>query len=415
MKARVMRSNLFIGASCSLIAVLCPPAFGQRAPQGRGVPADDPVGVLVGRLDLERYKATIRGLAEFGDRRQGTDRNRAAIDWIEGQLKSFGCTNTERIRYVYEPPPPQPRQGRAGAPGPVIASGEIRTGAGGSRYRGITASTSVNDNPEAQPDVKLRELNSQPSAPGPREQVVCTKIGSTRPDEMYIIGAHMDGIGWGEAADDDGSGTALVMELARVLNSPDVRTERSIRFALWNNEETGLDGARAYVAQRAALQGMEHPPGSGRYPEPKWLGMIQHDMMLWDHGMPRADGTLSLEQRPEADINIEFQSTAKLADQAMKLAFFFRDANEKYATDYPAAVGHHMTNTDSSPFMDLAPAITLRENERGMQIGAGWNPHWHQPTDRYSTFSNKDFRLGLNAAQTSLAAIARLAGAALKR
>ncbi len=405
---RLMRSNLFIGALCGLSAVPCPPAFGQ------GIPTDDPVRVLVGRLDLERYKATIKGLTEFGDRRQGTDRNRAAIDWIEGRLKSFGCT-TERVNYVYEPPPPRSRPQQGHAPSPVIASGEIRPGSGGARLRGVTAPMSVNDSPEAQPDAKLRELNSQPSVPGAREQVVCTKIGSTRPDEMYIIGAHMDGIGWGEAADDDGSGTALVMELARVLNSPDVRTERSIRFALWNNEETGLNGARAYVAQRAALQGMEDPPGSGRYPEPKWLGMIQHDMMLWDHGMPRADGTLSPEQRPEADINIEFQSTAKLADQAMKLAFFFRDANEKYATDYPAAVGHHMTNTDSSPFMDLAPAITLRENERGMQIGAGWNPHWHQPTDRYSTFSDKDFRLGLNAAQTSLAAIARLAGAALKR
>ena len=407
MKARVMRSNLFIGASCSLIVGFCPPAFGQ------GSPTDDPVRVLVGRLDLEIYKATIKGLAAFGDRRQGTDRNRAAIDWIEGRLKSFGCT-TERVNYVYEPPPrSRPQQGHA--PSPVIASGEIRPGSGGARLRGVTAPTSVNDSPEAQPDAKLRELNSQPSVPGAREQVYCTKIGATRPDEMYIIGAHMDGIGWGEAADDDASGTALVMELARVLNSPDVRTERSIRFALWNNEETGLDGARAYVAQRAALQGMEDPPGSGRYPEPKWLGMIQHDMMLWDHGMPRADGTLSPEQRPEADINIEFQSTAKLADRAMKLAFLFRDANEKYATDYPAAVGHHMTNTDSSPFMDLAPAITLRESEREMHIGAGWNPHWHQPTDRYFTFSDKDFRLGLNAAQTSLAAIARLAGAALKR
>ena len=39
--------------------------------------------------------------------------------------------------------------------------------------------------------------------------------------------------------------------------------------------------------------------------------MIQHDMMLFDHGMPRADGSMSKEQRPEADVNIEFQSTAK--------------------------------------------------------------------------------------------------------
>jgi len=401
-----MRSNGFIAAIYGLTAALCPPAFGQ------GVPADDPVRVLVGRLDLERYKATIKGLTEFGDRRQGTDRNRAAVDWIERQLKSFGC-DTARIKYEYKEPERQWRpQSRVPIP---VASGEIRAGSGGARIRGIAMPTGVNDDPEAQPDAKLRALNSQPAAPGAREQVYCTKIGSTRPGEMYIVGAHMDGIGWGEAADDNASGTALVMELARVLNSPDVRTERSIRFALWNNEETGLNGARAYVAQRAALQGIEDPPGSGRYPEPRWVGMVQHDMVLFDHGMPRADGTLSPEQRPEADVNIEYQSTSKLAEQAMKLAIFFRDANEKYATDYPAAVGHHMTNTDSTPFMDLVPAISVRENERGMQIGAGWNPHWHQPTDRYSTYSDKDFRLGLNAAQTTLAAIAQLAGAALKR
>ena len=143
--------------------------------------------------------------------------------------------------------------------------------------------------------------------------------------------------------------------------------------------------------------------------------MIQHDMMLWDHGMPRPDGTVSPEQRPEADVNIEFQTNSKFGDQAMKLAFFFRDANEKYATDYPAAVGNHMTNTDSSIFMDLVPAISLRENERGMQIGAGWNPHYHQATDRYATYSDKDFRLGLNAAQTTLSAIATLTGASLKK
>ena len=59
--------------------------------------AVDPVAVLVGRLNLESYKATIKGLTQFGDRREGTDRNRAAIDWIEAQLKKYGCTNTERM------------------------------------------------------------------------------------------------------------------------------------------------------------------------------------------------------------------------------------------------------------------------------------------------------------------------------
>lgn len=378
--------------------------------------APDPISDLVARLDLETYKATIKSLTGFGDRRQGTDRNRAAIDWIEQELNRYGCGHTERIAYEYNPPPPRPpRTSRGPRPvrNPVIASGEVRNGPGGSRYRGITAPTGVNSDPEAQLDPVLRELNAQPSEPGAREQVYCTKVGATRPGEMYIVGAHMDGIGWGEAANDNGSGTALVLELARILNAPDVETEVSIRFAFWNNEETGLNGSRAYVEQRSHLQGMEDPPGSGFYPEPKWLGMVQHDMMLWDHGMPRVDGTLAPEQRPEADVNIEFQSTAAFADEAMRLAFFFRDANERYATDYPAAVGSHMTNTDSTPFMDLVPAISLRENERGMHTGAGWNPHWHQPTDRYSTYSDKDFRLGLNAAQTTLAAIAQLTGVRL--
>jgi len=42
-----------------------------------------------------------------------------------------------------------------------------------------------------------------------------------------------------------------------------------------------------------------------------------------------------------------------------------------------------------------------------------WDPQWHQPTDVYATYSDADFRLGLNAAQTTLGAIALLAGASL--
>ena len=365
----------------------------------------DPVAMLVSRLDLDRYKAAVKGLTQFGDRQEGTARNRAAIDWIETQLKSYGCSNTERLRYDYQPPPPTPSDAPART-GP-------RPTPGGGRARGTRAPTSVNEDPNAQPDLKLRELDSQPSTPGPREEVYCTKVGTMRPDEMYIVGAHMDGIGIGEAANDDGSGTALVMEVARVLSAPGVKTDRSIRFILWNNEETGLDGSEAYAKQRALLQGKEDPPGSGQYPEPTWLGMIQHDMMMFDHGMPRPDGSVSREQRPEADVNVEFQAASKMATGAEALAWAFQAANEKYATEYPATVSRHMTHTDSDSFQDLVPSISLRENERGTQIGNGWDPQWHQPTDLYATYSDKDFRLGLAAAQTTLAAIAQLTGASV--
>lgn len=385
-------------------------ANGPGMPEGPR-PDEAAIRSLVARLDLDQYRATLKGLTQFGDRREGTDRNRAAIDWIEAQLKSYGCTNTERLRYDFQPPPARTPPPNPADPQLTNPNGSaVPRIVGGGRPRGIRTRTGVNTDPSAQPDIRLRALNTQPSTPGMREEVYCTKIGTTRPDEMYIVGAHMDGHGWGEAANDDGSGTALVMELARVFSSPDVQTDRSIRFILWNNEETGLNGARAYVAQRAALQGKENPIGSGRYPEPRWLGMIQHDMMMFDHGMPRADGTVSSEQRPEADVNVEFQSNSKFSAASQQLAWRFHAANEKYATDYPAAVGNHMTNTDSTPFMDFVASISLRENERGTQVGSGWDPHWHQVTDVFSTFSEKDFRLGLNAAQTTLGAVAELAG-----
>src|SRR6185369_1031988 len=116
------------------------PASGQQ-PSPSPVPVatmdarDDAVRRLIGRLDLERYKASIKGLTQFGDRRQGTERNRKAVDWIEAQLRSYGCP-TERVRYAYDPPP-RPSDARAGEEPPfqpVLASGEVRLGPGGSRH-----------------------------------------------------------------------------------------------------------------------------------------------------------------------------------------------------------------------------------------------------------------------------------------
>ncbi|MEP7069812.1 MAG: M28 family peptidase [Usitatibacter sp.] len=414
-----MRAIPLLISVCGL-GVLLPATVPAQAVSAQRADSSDPIKVLASRLELERYKETIKGLTQFGDRRQGTDRNANAVTWIESKLKSYGCADVQRITYDYQPAPAVPRAegdsaARAAAAAARPAAAARGQAQGGGRMRGIRTRTGVNTDSLAQKDVRLRALNSQPTTPGKREEVYCTKVGSAHPNEMYIVGGHMDGHGWGEAANDDGSGTALVMELARIFSMPDVKTDRSIRFALWNNEETGLNGARAYVAQREAMQGKELPAGSGKYPEPRWLGMIQHDMMMFDHGMPRADGTISPEQRAEADVNIEFQSNSKLAAESQKLAWMFHGANEKYATDYPAAVGPHMTNTDSQPFQDLVPSISLRENERGRDIGAGWDPHWHQVTDVYSTFTDKDFRLGLNAAQTTLGAIAMLTGATLTR
>lgn len=422
-----MKSKSLIVAGCGLLAILGTTAAPASARAQAGAAADtafDPVRELVGRLDLEKYKGTIKGLAQFGDRKQGTKRNRDALDWIEAQLKSYGCQSVERVTFQYAPAPPVQRGGGAGGAGRGLAGrgnaspngkGRAGNGPGGSRIFSDMREAGVNNDSLKQPDLAIRAINMEQSVPGERQDVICMKVGTKYPNEMYIIGGHMDGIGWGQAVNDDASGSAIVMELARIFSMPDVQTERSIRFALWNNEETGLNGARAYAEQRAPMQGKEVPPGSGKYPEPKWLGMIQHDMMMVDHGPPTADGKLSPEQRAEADINIEFAITSKMADDAMKLAFTFKLANNKYATHYPASVGPHMTNTDSDPFKDIVPAISLRENERGAQIGGNWDPTHHQPTDVLMTFTDKDFMLGLTSAQTTLGAIGQLTGATVKR
>src|SRR6266571_3630996 len=168
-----------------LLAALAMPAVAPA--QGDSTAAPDPIAQLVARLDLERYKATIKGLTTFGDRRQGTDRNRAAVDWIAAQLKSYGCSNVARLKYEYQPlgPPSPGGRGGQGVRTDERAGQGVRPASGGGRYRGIRARTGVNTDSLKQPDARLRALDTQASTPGEREEVYCTKVGTTHPGEMY--------------------------------------------------------------------------------------------------------------------------------------------------------------------------------------------------------------------------------------
>src|SRR5205807_2387148 len=121
---------------------------GRAQSQAVDTATNPDVRQLVGRLDLEKYKATIKGLTLFGDRRQGTDRNRAAVDWIEAQLRAYGCSAVARLKYDYQPPS-SPSPGGRGGQG-------VRPASGGGRYRGVRAQTGVNTDPMKQRDEKLR-------------------------------------------------------------------------------------------------------------------------------------------------------------------------------------------------------------------------------------------------------------------
>jgi len=76
--------------------------------------------------------------------------------------------------------------------------------------------------------------------------VVAEIRGSERPEEIVLIGGHLDSWDLGTGAIDNGSGCAMVMETMRVLKELGIRPKRTIRAVLFMNEENGLRGARAY-------------------------------------------------------------------------------------------------------------------------------------------------------------------------
>jgi carboxypeptidase Q len=75
--------------------------------------------------------------------------------------------------------------------------------------------------------------------------------GSEKPDEVVIIGAHLDSWDLGTGATDNGTGSAAVLEAARALKKLGVKPKRTIRFVLFTGEEQGLNGSKAYVQQHA--------------------------------------------------------------------------------------------------------------------------------------------------------------------
>src|SRR5258708_27559901 len=141
-----VHSTMRIAIGIAVCVVVAGFPMRAQVTQAPAAAVDDPVQTLVTRLDLERYKATIKGLTQFGDRRQGTDRNRAAIDWIESQLKSYGC-RPERIKDVYDPPPPNP-SGRA--------RGNTHLAQRRGRPPGVTTPTCGNTHPIKHPNETLR-------------------------------------------------------------------------------------------------------------------------------------------------------------------------------------------------------------------------------------------------------------------
>ena len=79
--------------------------------------------------------------------------------------------------------------------------------------------------------------------------VIAEIPGGSKKDEIVMVGAHFDSWHSGTGATDNGAGSAVMMEVVRILKALDLKMDRTVRIGLWSGEEEGLLGSKAYVKE----------------------------------------------------------------------------------------------------------------------------------------------------------------------
>jgi hypothetical protein len=87
------------------------------------------------------------------------------------------------------------------------------------------------------------------------ENTIAEIRGAEHPEEVVLVGAHLDSWDLATGATDNGAGAIAVLEAARILAAAKVRPARTIRFALFTGEEEGLMGSAAYAQAHASELG----------------------------------------------------------------------------------------------------------------------------------------------------------------
>jgi carboxypeptidase Q len=118
-------------------------------------------------------------------------------------------------------------------------------------------------------EVEIEMTNSFGEKPMDVYNTVAEIRGSDKPDEMVILGAHLDSWDLGTGSTDNGTGSMAVLEAARTLAKLNLKPKRTIRFVLFTGEEEGLVGSAKYVdAHKDELEKISgvlvHDTGTGR-------------------------------------------------------------------------------------------------------------------------------------------------------
>ena len=102
--------------------------------------------------------------------------------------------------------------------------------------------------------------------------------GSDKADEIVMLGGHLDSWHSATGATDNGIGSTIMLEAARLIQSLGLKPRRTIRVGLWSGEEEGLLGSKAYVAQHF---------GTAENPKPEWARLDCYFNIDSGTGRPR--------------------------------------------------------------------------------------------------------------------------------
>jgi hypothetical protein len=182
---------------------------------------------------------------------------------------------------------------------------------------------------------------------GRTANVVSIKRGTENPDLIYVVSSHYDSVVVGPGADDDTSGTAALLEAARLLS--DVPLPATVVFASFTGEEAGLLGSREFVRLAA---------------ERKWnvVGALNNDMIGWGAESSRMDNTIRYSNAGSRDI--QHGAAVQITNLILYDAKYYKgtDANAFYDAwgDIVGGIGSY-------------PVLA--------------NPNYHQPTDFIETMN----------------------------
>jgi hypothetical protein len=234
-------------------------------------------------------------------------------------------------------------------------SGEVQTIIGGSPYTILSRNKYQPGNDNAADYIK-QKLNSyglvtyDQSWSGTGRNVYGVQLGSVFPNKKYIVCAHYDDMPSGSVApgaDDNASGTAAVIEAARLFTQ--YNSNYTIIYALWDEEEQGLVGS-AYFAQQAANAG------------DSIMGVINMDMIAYDSDN---DNVGEIHVRNYANSN-------SLKDMIVQV-------NTTYSIGVtPSIINPGTTASDQASFWNNGYGAILLIEE---YYGGDFNAYYHSPND----------------------------------